>query len=174
MPDLSPLSESERATSIALADAQKQAKGLVPERSRAVLVQPIVPDRQQPEDARHVVVGLYDYEQNRSVVAVVDVKAQTVVGLEDTNVQFQLDAQERREAEELAGRDDRVIEFLHGRPMNPLTRLYFPPEGSGSDPTHRYAIVFVRPNHSERCYAVVDLSQREVHDVFELDRVRSE
>lgn len=174
MPDLSPLSGSERSISIDLVGAHTQAKSLTPGRSRAVLVEPIAPDRLQPEDSRYAVVGLYDYGQNRSVVAVVDLKAETVVSVEETGVQFQLHAQEQREAEELAAAAARVTEFLGGRPMNPLTRLYFPPAGSGVDATHRYAIVFLRPNNHERRYAVVDLSQREVIDVFALDKVASE
>jgi hypothetical protein len=174
MPDLSPLSDSERAISIDLAGAHEQAKSLTPGRCRAVLVEPIALDRRQQKDSRHAVVGLYDYEQNRSVVTVVDLKAETVVSVEETGVQFQLDAQEQREAEELADGDARVREFLGGRPMNPLTRLYFPPAGTEADVTHRYAIVFLRPNNRERRYAVVDLSQREVIDVFALEKVASE
>jgi hypothetical protein len=54
--------------------------------------------------------------------------------------------------------------------MNPLTRLYFPPqEASENALLHRYAIVFLRPNNSERRYAVVDLSEKKVIDVLTPD-----
>ena len=117
---------------------------------------------------------MYDYEHNRSVVAVVDLKTQAVVSMDLTDIQYQLDDEEREEANELAAADSRVKEFLNDRPMNPLTRLYFPPEGRAADPTHRHAIVFLRPNNRERRYAVVDLSQRAVIQVFGLEQVASE
>ena len=41
----------------------------------------------------------------------------------------------------------------------------FPP--AGGDPSHRYAIVFARPDNSERRYAVVDLTARKVVDVLD-------
>ncbi len=174
MPDLSPLSSRERSISIDLAEEHEQTKSLTAGRSRAVLVAPIAADRRQPEDARQAIVGLYDYEKDQSVLAVIDLKAGTVLSVAETGIQFQLDAQEQREAEELAAGDTRVQEFLGDRPMDPLTRLYFPPAGSGADAAHRHAIVFLRPNTRERRYAVIDLSQRNVIAVFALAQTGSE
>jgi len=109
---------------------------------------------------------MYDYSVDRSIVAVVDLKSERVLSVEETPVQFQLAPEERKEAEELAARHDRVKEFLDGRDMNPLTRLYFPASGSEETRKHRFAIVFLRPTNAERRYAVVDLSAREVTDVL--------
>jgi hypothetical protein len=58
----------------------------------------------------------------------------------------------------LAAADQRVQAFLHGRPLNPLTRLYFPQYVPPDIRHHRFAIVFVRPSNRERNYAVIDLS----------------
>jgi len=85
-----------------------------------------------------------------------------VTHVEETPVVFQLDDQERRIAERLASADPRVRRFLRRRPLNPLTRLYFPRE----DSRHRFALVFARPSASERYYVVVDLSERRVTAVL--------
>jgi hypothetical protein len=131
-------------------------------RTRTVVVERNLADRKRPADAEQVVVGVYDYEANRSVVAVVDLNAEEVVGATETPVQFQLSEEEAQTAERLAGEDARVVDFLDGRAMNPLTRLYFPPPVARGHPPHRFAIVFLRPSTSERAYAVVDLSTDEV------------
>ncbi len=160
------LSQKERATSLRLAGEHRRVKTLATGRSRAVLVRPLTRDRGQREERRRSLVGMYDYSVDRSIVAVVDLKSERVLSVEETPVQFQLAPEERKEAEELAARHDRVKEFLDGRDMNPLTRLYFPASGSEETRKHRFAIVFLRPTNAERRYAVVDLSAREVTDVL--------
>ena len=149
-----------------VARAHPKLGSLAKGRHRTVLIQPNTADRGVPAEANQVIVGLYDYEQNHSVIAVVDVKAMEVVAVEDAIAPFQLSQEEREEAEALAAEDDRVKAFLGPRNMNPLTRLYFPPDGIRYDRAHRFAIVFVRPNSAERQYAVIDLSQRQVIDVL--------
>jgi len=160
------LTQKERASSLRLAGEHRKLKTLAKGRSRAVLVRPLVRDRAQPEEGRRSLVGMYDYSTNRSIVAVVDLKSEKVLSVEESPVQFQLAPEERKEAEDLAAKDDRVKEFLGGRDMNPLTRLYFPGSGSEEVRKHRFAIVFLRPTNSERRYAVVDLSAQEVADVL--------
>jgi hypothetical protein len=119
----------------------------------------------EPEGGRgmgdRVIVGIYDHERGRSLVALVD--ADGVVGVHETPASFQLSERERETAEELAAADDRVRSFLRRRRMNPLTRLYFPP---GDATKHRHAIVFLRPTSSERRYAVVDLTDKRVVGVL--------
>jgi len=119
----------------------------------------------EPERARgksdRVIVGVHDHGGGRSLVALVDPSG--VVGVHETPARFQLSAQERSAAERLAAADERVKSFLRRRRMNPLTRLYFP---SGDRSGHRHAIVFLRPNSSERRYVVVDLTDERVVDVL--------
>ncbi len=163
--DVKPLSKSRRETALAVAKADRRLKPFFAGRNRPVLVEPNLHDPQRPE-ASDVVVGLYDYDKGRSVVALVDPEAKRVVGVEETDAQFQLSDEERREAEELAARDERVTRFLGRRRANPLTRLYFPPGAARKKP-HRYAIVFLRPTSSERRYAVVDLTAGKTVDVLD-------
>jgi hypothetical protein len=119
----------------------------------------------EPERGRgkgdRVIVGVHDHEGGRSLVALVEPSG--VVGVHETPARFQLSAQERTAAEQLAAADDRAKSFLRRRSMNPLTRLYFPP---GDSSGHRHAIVFLRPNSSERRYIVVDLTDKRVVDVL--------
>lgn len=84
-----------------------------------------------------------------------------VVSSDESSEQFQLSDEERNEAEALASEDARVREFLSGREMRPLTRLYLKHDLL----SHRQAIVFLRPSSSERAYAIVDLSARLVGEV---------
>ena len=120
-------------------------------------------DRGSTEHANQTLIGIYDYDRNDSVVAVVDTDAKTVIDVQTTQAQFQLSDEERAEAEQIAGEDTGVQSLLAGREMNPLTRLYFP---TGNHPAnHRYAIVFIRPNKSERWYAIVDLTTRSTVDI---------
>lgn len=120
----------------------------------------------EPERARSdghaVIVAVHDHEQGRSLVALVD--STGVVGVHETPARFQLSAAERTTAEQLVAADARAKAFLRRRRMNPLTRLYFPPDAR---PGHRHAIVFLRPNSSERRYAVVDLKQRQVVELLD-------
>lgn len=145
-------------------------ESLLKGRNKPVAVQPNIADRRQAEGAEQTVVGFYDHERGRSVVALVDSKRNKVLSVEETSAQFQLSQDERKAAETLAAKDSRVRGFLRRRKMNPLTRLYFPPqEASENALLHRYAIVFLRPNNSERQYAVVDLSEKKVVDVLTPD-----
>jgi Cu2+-containing amine oxidase len=164
---LQPLSRSEKATALRVARKHRKVQPYVKGRNRAVLIEPNITDRRQPKGLDQAVVGLYDYSSNKSLVALVDIKAEKVLAAEETPVQFQLDADEQKEAEKLAAQDDRVKEFLGRRKMNPLTRLYFPPTAAKDDPPHRYAIVFIRPSNSERRFAVVDLSEENVVDFLD-------
>ena len=159
------LSRKEHATSVRLAGEHRKMKTLAKGRTRAVLVRPLGSDRRQAAGRRSL-VGMYDYSADRSVVAVVDLESEKIVSVEETPLQFQLAPEERKEAEGLAAKDDRVKEFLGGRKMNPLTRLYFPSSGPERERKHRFAIVFLRPTNSERRYAVVDLSAQRVTDVL--------
>jgi hypothetical protein len=108
------------------------------------------------------VVGIYDYEKDRTLVAHVDSRRARVLSVAEAPAPFQLSDEEEREAESLARSDKRVRSFLGRRPMNPLTRLYFPTNKS----RHRHAIVFLRPNSSRRSYAVVDLTERRVVELL--------
>jgi hypothetical protein len=157
-----PLSRQKKALAEQLALTDRTMRGYLQGRTRAVVVERNITDRATPSRAEQVVVGVYDYDRNQSVVAVVDVGEEKVVGVSETPVQFQLNDDEARAAEQLAGKDPRVEEFLNGRPMNPLTRLYFPPPAVRGHPPHRFAIVFLRPSGTDRAYAVVDLSTEQV------------
>jgi hypothetical protein len=138
--------------------------------NKPVSVQPNITDRGQPDGAKQTVVSFYDHARGRSVVALVDPKQDKVLSVEETTAQFQLSEEEQKQAEVLAAKDARVRDFLGRRRMNPLTRLYFPPQEAGEGASmHRYAIVFLRPNNSERRYAIVDLSEGMVVDVLTPD-----
>jgi hypothetical protein len=163
---LEPFTTDERDAAVMAAGAHPDVKPILEGRHSVVLVAPNIKDRRAPEDADQAVVGLYDYDADRSLVAVVDLESQEVIATEEIPVQFQLSVDERRDAEELAGQDDRVASFLGARDMNPLTRLFFPRAGAAEQRAHRHAIVFLRPDDTERRYAAVDLSDRKVVDVF--------
>ena len=96
---------------------------------RAVLTEPKPPHRGE-RDGGQVIVAYADYEENKSVVALVDANARNVVTVQEAPVVFQLSEEEQRDAETLAAGDGRVIAMLRGRSMNPLTRLYFPPRAA--------------------------------------------
>jgi hypothetical protein len=160
---MKPLSKARRETAVAVVRRHPELKEALRGRSKVLFVEPNLTGRgdEHPEQA---VVGLHDYNANRSVVAVVDTEAREVVGVERVPGQLQLSDEERREANALASKDARVRDFLGARALDPLTRLYFPPGGHRS---HRYAIVFARPDTSQRRYVVVDLTERKVVDVLE-------
>jgi hypothetical protein len=174
MPNIAPLEADEVDLAVRLSSEDARLSGVVGARSRTVLVQPTTIDRKEPDDARHAVVGIYDYDANRSLVAVVDLGAQEVRAVEETPVQFQLSREEKQEAEELVAGDQRAREFLGDRDMNPLTRLFFPSYARRDDPPHRYAVVFLLPSASERRFAVVDLSDRRVVEVFGPERLTAQ
>ena len=174
MGNLAPLSRAEEKATRAIATADPRLGRLIEGRNGPTLLRPIERDRHQPDAARQALIGLYDYEHDRTVVAVVDLDDKVVVTVEDSPVQLQLSANEAREAVRLAGKDPQVKEMLAGRKMDPLTRLYFPPWAKRHDPPHRYAIVFIRPNTSERIFAVVDLSQGQVVEVLHPAQLRAQ
>jgi hypothetical protein len=163
--DVKVLSPERRDAALAIARHDRRLKPLLSGQHRAVLIEPNLHDPRRPQ-AEHVVIGMVDYRNGRSVVALVDPSAKKVVGVEETLAHFQLSDVEKRTAESLAQKDKRVIRFLKKRKPNPLTRLYFPPAATGADPAHRHAIVFLRPNTSDRRYAIVDLSDGDVIDVL--------
>lgn len=165
--DVKPLTKARRQKAIDTAAQHDEIKGLLKQRNRVVLVEPNLPGRGEQAGPHRAVVGFYDYENNRSVVALVDPNTGEVLQIDETPARFQLSADEREQAESLTREDDRVRDFLGKRRMNPLTRLYFPPPNSDHDPDHRYAIVFLRPSNVERRYAVVDLSTDEVVDLLD-------
>lgn len=167
MADNIALSDEEASAAAQVAEQDEGVKRLAPGRTRVVGTRPLLTsERHRPKGRRHAVVGLYDYSNSRSVVAVVDLEANKVVGVDETPAQFQLHPDEQEEAERLAGEDSRVQEFLAGREMRPLTRLYFPGAQPAADRQHRFAIVFLRPSTRERKYAVIDLSERAVVGVI--------
>jgi hypothetical protein len=163
--DVKPLSKRARAEVLRIARAHPKLGSLLQDERAQLVVEPNFTDRRAPEDDDQVVLALHDRRRGRSVVAVIDRSRGRVLSVETTPVQFQLSEAEQREAEQLAGGDLRVRRFLGRRAANPLTRLYFPPPGTGAT-GHRHAIVFLRPSTSERRYAVVDLTEDRIVDVL--------
>jgi len=164
--DVKPLSKRARAEVLRIARTHPKLESLLLDERAQLVVEPNFTDRRAPEDGDQVVLALHDRRRGRSVVAVIDRSRGRVLSVETTPVQFQLSEAEQREAEQLAGADPRVRRFLGRRAANPLTRLYFPPPGTGAATGHRHAIVFLRPSTSERRYAVVDLTEDRVVDVL--------
>ena len=134
-------------------------------RGRALFVERIPSARHGAAAEQRLLVGVYDYEEDRSLVAVIDPRRKTVESVAESPTRFQLSDEERADAEELAAADPRVRTFIGAREMRPLTRLYFPRDPS-AEASHRHAIVFLRPDNRQRRYAVVDLSARRVVDVI--------
>ena len=165
--DIKPLSKAKQEKALAAARDHAELGAVLKGRGRAVFAEPNLPGRGKDAGDDRAIVGIYDYDRDRSIVALVDTNEGEVLGFEETPAQFQLNKEERSEAEALARKDERVRSFLSRRSMDPLTRLYFPPAGSSLDTAHRYAIVFLRPSNAERRYAVVDLSAGEVVDVLD-------
>lgn len=161
------LSDDEARTAAQIAQRDERVKRLAPGKTQVVGARPLLTrKRHRPKGRRHAIVGLYDHVSSRSLVVVVDLETNKVVGVDETPARFQLLPGEQEEAERLAGADPRVQEFLAGREMRPLTRLYFPGLQSAATRQHRFAIVFLRPSNRERRYAVVDLSDGAVVDVI--------
>jgi hypothetical protein len=161
---MKPFTKAQREAVLAIARKHPKLKGLFGPRAKVLFVHPNLTGRGK-EHAGQAVIGFHDYRDGRSVVAVVDPEDERVVGVEELPVPLQLSDEERDEANALAAKDKRVKDFLERRKLNPLTRLYFPP--GGGEPAHRYAIVFARPDNSERRYAIVDLTARKVTDVLD-------
>jgi Cu2+-containing amine oxidase len=129
-------------------------------RTRPVLFETEITNRFQKKDSKQAVIGLYNYDTNKSMVALIDLKNDSVIDANETLIQFQLNSEEEKEAEDLVSKDHRIKDFLKGRKMNPLVRLYFPNDAIKHNPPHRYALVFVRPSNTERKFAAVDLSEK--------------
>lgn len=144
------------AQALRFARSHPSLKQVLDDGGRVVLVEP---DRGRGKSDR-LVIAVHDHTGEQAFVALVDSKG--IVGVRETPARFQLADDERELAERLAAADARVKSFLRRRRMNPLTRLYFPPDARG----HRHAIVFARPTSSERRYAVVDLVEERVVDVL--------
>jgi hypothetical protein len=161
---MKPLTKAQREAVLAIARNDPKLKGRLGTRGTVLFIHPNLTGRGK-EHPGQAVVGIHDYRDGRSVVAVVDPEEKRVVGIEELPVPLQLSDEERDEASALAAKDKRIVEFLAKRKLNPLTRLYFLP--SGGEPGHRYAIVFARPDNSERRYAIVDLTARKVTDVLD-------
>jgi hypothetical protein len=155
----SPFSVSKRVSFLKEVRNHRQLGPLLKGHARVVLAEPHMASKTPGE----AIVAVYDYDKDRTLVAHVSSKGR-ITSLGEAPAHFQLSDEEEKEAESLARADKRVKSFLGRRPMNPLTRLYFPPKGS----RHRHAIVFLRPNTSERNYAIVDLSNRRVVEVLSL------
>ena len=149
---------------IAIARSHPDLKRVLEGRARTLFVEP-APAQRGASDEEHVLLGLYDYRSDRALVALIDRRRRAVASVHESRVRFQLAAEEREEAERLAAAAEEVRAFLRGRPMLPLTRLYFPRPGRG-DAGHRFAIVFLRPTSRERAYAIVDLTDGRVSEVI--------
>ncbi|SRR5712692_834615 len=158
--DPKPFSAAERTRIFRTVRAHRELGQLFKGHARIVLAEPHIAGTTPGE----AIVGVYDYDKDRTLVAHVNSRTGRIVSVDEAPAHFQLSDEEEREAESIARTDTRVKNFLGRRAMNPLTRLYFPPKGS----RHRHAIVFLRPNSSERNYAIVDLSDRNVIDVISL------
>src|SRR5689334_6048200 len=124
---MKPLRKAQREAALATARTHDKVKAALEADAKVLFVEPNLTGRGK-EHPGQAVVGLHDYKRNRSLLAVVDPAADSVVGVEELRAQLQLSDEERREANALAGRDRRVREFLDGREIDPLTRLYFPPD----------------------------------------------
>ena len=77
MPNIAPLEADEVDLAVRLSSEDERLRAVVGARSRTVLVQPTTIDRKEPDDARQAVVGFYNYDTNRSLVAVVDLGTDT-------------------------------------------------------------------------------------------------
>jgi hypothetical protein len=160
---MKPLTKAQRKAAVAIVRQDPELGSALQGRGTVLFVEPNLSGRGD-ENPGQAVVGIHDHEHGRSIVAVVDQESEAVVGIEELPAQLQLGEEERSEANALALADERVREFLGERNPDPLTRLYFPPAG---DRSHRYAIVFIRPDTSARLYAVVDLTTDKVTDVLD-------
>jgi len=166
--DVRPLSKAARERALRAARTHQRLDAALEAGARPVVFGSYIEAREGPEG--QVLVGVYDYRRDRTLVAAVDPAREQVLFVDEAPVPFQLSEEERGEAAELAAADARVKRFLRRRSMHPLTRLYFPPSVS----SHRHAIVFLRPNRSERAYAVVDLSEGRVVDVLSREQFTGE
>lgn len=151
-----------------------KVKNLITGRARPVLFETEVTNRLLEKDSKRTAVGIYDYDANKSIVAMVDSNTSEVVEVGETEVQFQLSLEEEKEAEGIALQDPRVKKFLKGRKMNSLVRLYFPKNAFKDHPPHRYAIIFLRPSNTERKFAIVDLSTQQLTDLLDTSGITSQ
>jgi hypothetical protein len=156
---LDPLSQESQDAIAELVRDHDQLGRVLAGRGRTIAVEPHFAAR--ADDEGKALVAIYDYDADRTLVATVDPDAGKVLSVDESPAQFQLSDEERAEAERLAFEHPQAREFLAGRDPDPLTRLYFPPHA----PQHRFAIVFLRPDSSQRAYVVVDLSEERVVEV---------
>jgi hypothetical protein len=123
-----PLSKAVRGRVLKIAREHEALGDVLKGRARPVLIASYPETRVGGEG--QALLGVYDYERDRTLVATIDPVRERVLSLDEAPVHLQLSEEEREEAAALAAADERVKRFLLRRPMNPLTRLYFPP-GSG-------------------------------------------
>ena len=168
------LSAGEERDVLKAAEADKRIKKVVSGRNARVLVGAIEAGRRDPVETRQAVAGFYDYATGKTVAAVVDLASMKVVDVEESPVQPQLSSSEALEAERIAESDPMINGLLKGRPLNPLTRLYFPIWAERNEPPHRYAVVFARPSKHERMYAIVDLTDEVVAEVLTPADIKSQ
>lgn len=157
--DPKPFSRTERSRLERIVRGHPELGPVMKGHARVVLAEPHLASSTPGE----AIVAVYDYDKDRTLVAHVASRGQ-ITSVDEAPAQFQLSDEEEDEAAALAIADKRVKAFLGRRRMQPLTRLYFPRRTS----RHRHAIVFLRPNSSERSYAVVDLSDGSVVEVLSL------
>jgi hypothetical protein len=162
---LEPFPDKRRDEIVELVRGHDRLGRVLAGRGRTIAVEPQFAARADEEGKAFVAV--YDYDNDRTLVAGVDPDAGKVLSVDESPAQFQLSDEERAEAERLALGEPQAREFLAGRDPDPLTRLYFPPHA----PAHRYAIVFLRPDSSQRAYVVVDLSEQRVVEVRTRDEL---
>ena len=106
--DVKPLTKAARESAIDLARTHKGIGSALDGGGRVVAVAPNLHDQRNPDPGARVVVGVYDYEKNTTLVALVDPKKKSVVGVEEIAAQFQLSDEEAKTAEALAAKDKRV------------------------------------------------------------------
>jgi hypothetical protein len=169
-----PLSPKEEHDTLAAVTSDKRIKPIVAGRHARVLVGALDAGHGRPADQHQAVVAYFDYITGRSVAAVVDLDTSKVVDGDESPVQLQLSAAEAATAERIAGADPAIKTFLNGRPLDPLTRLYFPAWAGRFDPPHRFAVVFARPSKHERRYAIVDLTDEVVIEALAPDDIKSQ
>src|SRR5512136_604158 len=100
--NVKPAAQTKKGLILSIANRHSQLKALMKGQNRAVIIEPNIMDRGQPDGANQTVVGFYDYERNRSVIALIDSKREKVLSVKETAAHFQLNQDEQKEAELLA------------------------------------------------------------------------
>ena len=169
-----PLTKKQERDTLTAVATDPRIKQIATGHHARVLVGALDAGHGRPADQHQAVVAYFDYARGRSVAAVVDLETNKVVDVDESPVQLQLSAAEAADAERTALANPAIKTFLNGRPLNPLTRLYFPTWGGRFDPPHRFAVVFARPSKHERRYAIVDLTDAVVIEVLAPDDIKSQ